>query len=181
MSWPGAVTRNDSLAPSGPGGSGPGPHAVIDALRLQPTWYYGGPETPGMFAAVIRACMAVATGMCRHVVVYRALNEATAWRTVTDRVATTPRASPARCSGCCRSGPSRAPPGWATGRRGTCTSSARRASSSRRSRSTDAQRPEEPEGRPAGRPDDGGLPVLEMIKRPAVPVRLRHRGRRRDP
>ena len=62
MSWPGAVTRNDSLAPSGPGGSGPGPHAVIDALRLQPTWYYGGPETPGMFAAVIRACMAVATG-----------------------------------------------------------------------------------------------------------------------
>ena len=72
MSWPGAVTRNDSLAPSGPGGSGPGPHAVIDALRLQPTWYYGGPETPGMFAAVIHACMAVATGMCRHVVVYRA-------------------------------------------------------------------------------------------------------------
>ena len=88
MSWPGAVTRNDSLAPSGPGGSGPGPHAVIDALRLQPTWYYGGPETPGMFAAVIHACMAVATGMCRHVVVYRALNEATAWRTVTDRVST---------------------------------------------------------------------------------------------
>jgi acetyl-CoA C-acetyltransferase len=61
---------------------------VIDALRLQPTWYYGGPETPGMFAAVIHACMAVATGMCRHVVVYRALNEATAWRTVTDRVST---------------------------------------------------------------------------------------------
>ena len=86
MSWPGAITRNDSLAPSGPGGSGPGPHAVIDALRLEPTWYYGGPETPGMFAAVIHACMAVATGMCRHVVVYRALNEATAWRTVTDRV-----------------------------------------------------------------------------------------------
>jgi acetyl-CoA acetyltransferase len=88
MSWPGAITRNESLAPSGPGGSGPGPHAVIDALRLKPTWYYGGPETPGMFAAVIHACMAVATGMCRHVVVYRALNEATAWRTVTDRVAT---------------------------------------------------------------------------------------------
>ena len=41
-----------------------------------------------MFAAVIHACMAVATGMCRHVLVYRALNEATAWRTVTDRVAT---------------------------------------------------------------------------------------------
>src|SRR4051794_41222534 len=52
MSWPGAITRNESLAPSGPGGSGPGPHAVIDALRLQPTWYYGGPGTAGKFVAV---------------------------------------------------------------------------------------------------------------------------------
>ena len=59
---------------------------MIDALRLNPTWYYGGPETPGMFAAVIHACMAVATGMCEHVLVYRALNEATVWRTVTERV-----------------------------------------------------------------------------------------------
>ena len=86
VSWPGAVSRAEGLAPSSPGSSGPGPHAVIDALRLHPTWYYGGPETPGMFAAVIHACMAVATGMCRHVLVYRALNEATVWRTVTDRV-----------------------------------------------------------------------------------------------
>src|SRR3954451_18702006 len=86
VSWPGAVSRADGLAPSSPGSSGPGPHAVIDALRLQPAWYYGGPETPGMFAAVIHACMAVATGMCKHVLVYRALNEATVWRTVTERV-----------------------------------------------------------------------------------------------
>ena len=86
ISWPGAVSRADGLAPSSPGSSGPGPHAVIDALRLNPTWYYGGPETPGMFAAVIHACMAVATGMCKHVLVYRALNEATVWRTVTERV-----------------------------------------------------------------------------------------------
>jgi acetyl-CoA acetyltransferase len=86
ISWPGAVSRADGLAPSSPGSSGPGPHAVIDALRLNPTWYYGGPETPGMFAAVIHACMAVATGVCKHVLVYRALNEATAWRTVTERV-----------------------------------------------------------------------------------------------
>src|SRR3954451_14116921 len=86
ISWPGAVSRADGLAPSSPGSSGPGPHAVIDALRLNPKWYYGGPETPGMFAAVIHACMAVATGMCRHVLVYRALNEATVWRTVTERV-----------------------------------------------------------------------------------------------
>jgi acetyl-CoA acetyltransferase len=41
-----------------------------------------------MFAAVIEGCMAVATGMCRHALVYRALNEATAWRINTQRVAT---------------------------------------------------------------------------------------------
>jgi acetyl-CoA acetyltransferase len=86
VSWPGAVSRADGLAPSSPGSSGPGPHAVIDALRLNTKWHYGGPETPGMFAAVIHACMAVASGLCRHVLVYRALNEATAWRTVSERV-----------------------------------------------------------------------------------------------
>lgn len=88
ISWPGAVTRAEGLAPSSPGSSGPGVHAVIDALRLNTSWYAAGPETPGMFAAVIHGCMAVASGMCRHVLVYRALNEATAWRTNPQRVAT---------------------------------------------------------------------------------------------
>jgi len=88
FSWPGAVTRAEGLAPSSPGSSGPGVHAVIDALRLDTNWYSAGPETPGMLAAVIHGCMAVASGMCRHVLVYRALNEATAWRTNTQRVAT---------------------------------------------------------------------------------------------
>jgi acetyl-CoA acetyltransferase len=86
VTWPGAVSRAEGLAPAGPGSSGPGVHSVIDALRLDTNWHYGGPETPGMFAAVIHACMAVASGLCRHVLVYRALNEATAWRTVTERV-----------------------------------------------------------------------------------------------
>jgi acetyl-CoA acetyltransferase len=84
--WPGAISRAEGLAPSGPGSSGPGVHDVIDALRLNTNWHYAGPETPGMLAAVIHACMAVASGLCRHVLVYRALNEATAWRTVTERV-----------------------------------------------------------------------------------------------
>jgi acetyl-CoA acetyltransferase len=86
VSWPGAVSRAEGLAPPGPGSSGPGVHAIIDALRLKTRWHYGGPETPGMFAAVINACMAVASGLCRHVLVYRALNEATAWRLATERV-----------------------------------------------------------------------------------------------
>ena len=42
------------------------------------------------------------------------------------------------------------------------------------------QRPAQPEGRAAGRPHDGRLSVLEDDQRPAVPVRLRHRRRRRD-
>ena len=33
ISWPGAVTRAEGLAPPGPGSSGPGPHAVMDAPR----------------------------------------------------------------------------------------------------------------------------------------------------
>jgi acetyl-CoA acetyltransferase len=90
ISWPGAISRAEGLAPASPGSSGPGVHAVIDALRLQTNWHYGGPETPGMFAAVIHACMAVASGLCRHVLVYRALHEDSAWRTVTERVASGP-------------------------------------------------------------------------------------------
>jgi acetyl-CoA acetyltransferase len=43
-----------------------------------------------MFAAVINACIAVASGLCRHVLVYRALNEATAWRRATERVSVNP-------------------------------------------------------------------------------------------
>ena len=76
-SWPGAISRAEGLAPSSPGSSGPGVHDVIDALRLDPNWHYAGPETPGMLAPVIQACMVVASGLCRHVLVYRALNEAT--------------------------------------------------------------------------------------------------------
>jgi acetyl-CoA acetyltransferase len=90
VSWPGAISRAEGLAPPGPGSSGPGVHAVIDALRLNVNWHYGGPETPGMLASVIQGCMAVASGMCRHVIVYRALNEATAWAQSTDRVAADP-------------------------------------------------------------------------------------------
>jgi acetyl-CoA acetyltransferase len=88
VSWPGAVSRAEGLAPPGPGSSGPGVHAIIDALRLSTNWHYGGPETPGMLASVIHGCMAVATGLCRHVLVYRALDEDTAWRASTERVAT---------------------------------------------------------------------------------------------
>ena len=181
VSWPGAVSRADGLAPSSPGSSGPGPHAVIDALRLQPTWYYGGPETPGMFAAVIHACMAVATGMCQHVVVYRALNEATVWRTVTDRVNTDAGGVTGAMQWMLPFG-AFSGPNWmglyAT--RHMHEYGTTREQLAAIALNAPPQRPAQPEGRPAGRPDDGRLPVVEDDQRPAVPVRLRHRGRRRD-
>ena len=181
ISWPGAVSRADGLAPSSPGSSGPGPHAVIDALRLNPTWYYGGPETPGMFAAVIHACMAVATGMCKHVLVYRALNEATVWRTVTERV----NSDAGGVAGAMQwmlpfgafSGPN-----WmglyAT--RHMHEYGTTREQLAAIALNAPPQRPAQPEGRAAGRPHDGRLSVVEDDQRPAVPVRLRHRRRRRD-
>ena len=86
ISWPGAVSRAEGLAPPGPGSSGPGAARRDRRAAPQRNWHYGGPETPGMLASVIQACMAVASGMCRHVLVYRALNEATAWRQSTERV-----------------------------------------------------------------------------------------------
>jgi acetyl-CoA acetyltransferase/uncharacterized OB-fold protein len=50
---------------------------IIDALRLQPTWINGGGETPGQIGALVAAMMAVAAGLCRHVIVYRTVWEAT--------------------------------------------------------------------------------------------------------
>jgi acetyl-CoA acetyltransferase len=58
--------------------SGPPTSAVQDALRLKVNWHYGGLEGPAQIGAVINACAAVATGLARHVVVYRTVTEATA-------------------------------------------------------------------------------------------------------
>jgi acetyl-CoA acetyltransferase len=62
----------------GDGFSGPGTPDVQDALRLQLDWHLGGGEGPGQIHAVIHACMAVATGLARHVLVYRTVTESTA-------------------------------------------------------------------------------------------------------
>jgi hypothetical protein len=43
VSWPGAISRAEGLAPSSPGSSGPGVHEVMDALRLSTNWHYAGP------------------------------------------------------------------------------------------------------------------------------------------
>ena len=49
-----------------------------DALRLNLNWFTGGVELPGQLGAVINACMAVACGLAKHVLVFRSVWEATA-------------------------------------------------------------------------------------------------------
>lgn len=61
-----------------PGFSGVGITEVQDALRLDLDWYAGGLESPGQLGSVVNACMAVATGLARHVLCFRTVWEATA-------------------------------------------------------------------------------------------------------
>ncbi|MDX6432244.1 MAG: hypothetical protein QOE54_4610, partial [Streptosporangiaceae bacterium] len=65
-----------------PGGSAGGMSeggvtAVEEALRIQPTWINGGGEFPGPSGSVVSAMLAVASGLCRHVLCFRTVWEAT--------------------------------------------------------------------------------------------------------
>ena len=51
--------------------------AVEEALRLRPTWINGGGDIPGPGGAVIAAMLAVAAGLCRHVLCFRTVWEST--------------------------------------------------------------------------------------------------------
>jgi len=61
-----------------PGFTGAGVTDVHDALRLELDWFSGGMERPGQLGAAIDACAAVATGLARHVLVFRSVWEGTA-------------------------------------------------------------------------------------------------------
>ncbi len=60
---------------AGMGMSEGGIAAVEEALRLHPTWVNGGGELPGPGGAVIAAMLAVASGLCRHVLCFRTVWE----------------------------------------------------------------------------------------------------------
>ncbi len=60
------------------GFSGASATEVHDALRLCLDWYDGGVETSGQLGSVVKACMAVATGLARHVLCFRSVWEGTA-------------------------------------------------------------------------------------------------------
>jgi acetyl-CoA acetyltransferase/uncharacterized OB-fold protein len=51
--------------------------ALEEALRIQPTWINGGGDLPGPGGAVIAAMLAVAGGLCRHVLCFRTVWEST--------------------------------------------------------------------------------------------------------
>jgi acetyl-CoA acetyltransferase/uncharacterized OB-fold protein len=51
--------------------------ALEEALRLHPVWINGGGELPGPGGAVITAALAVAAGLCRHVLCFRTVWEST--------------------------------------------------------------------------------------------------------
>src|SRR4029450_12861899 len=55
----------------GMGMSEGGVTAVEEALRLHPTWINGGGDIPGPGGSVIAAMLAVAGGLCRHVLCFR--------------------------------------------------------------------------------------------------------------
>jgi acetyl-CoA acetyltransferase/uncharacterized OB-fold protein len=69
-----------STYPGGEGGGGiaeGGITALEDTLRIRPTWYNGGGETFGPSGSVIAAMLAVASGLCRHVLCFRTVWQAT--------------------------------------------------------------------------------------------------------
>jgi acetyl-CoA acetyltransferase/uncharacterized OB-fold protein len=62
---------------AGMGVSEGGVTQMEEALRLRPTWINGGGELPGPGGAVIQAMLAVASGLCRHVLCFRTVWEST--------------------------------------------------------------------------------------------------------
>jgi acetyl-CoA acetyltransferase/uncharacterized OB-fold protein len=66
-----------------PGGAAAGGHseggvtALEESLRIRPTWFNGAMETPGQSGSVVAAMLAVAAGLCRHVLCFRTVWEST--------------------------------------------------------------------------------------------------------
>ena len=69
--WPGDNNNGNSFSPVGP-------NALIGTMGLHVNWYGGGYEGPGPLAGVINGAMAIAAGLCRHVLVFRTITEASA-------------------------------------------------------------------------------------------------------
>jgi acetyl-CoA acetyltransferase/uncharacterized OB-fold protein len=60
-------------SPGMPGVGSGGVRAVEQVLGVHPTWHSGGAEVPGQLGGVIAAMLAVAAGLCRHVLCFTAV------------------------------------------------------------------------------------------------------------
>jgi acetyl-CoA acetyltransferase len=67
-SWPGDNNNGEAFSPVGP-------NALIGTLGLKVNWFGGGYEGPGPLSGIINGAMAIATGLCRHVLVFRTITE----------------------------------------------------------------------------------------------------------
>ena len=67
--WPGDNQNGGSFSPVGP-------NALMSVLGLKVNWYGAGYEGPGPLTGVINGAMAIAAGLCRHVLVFRTITEA---------------------------------------------------------------------------------------------------------
>ncbi|MDC0403721.1 thiolase family protein [Porticoccaceae bacterium] len=66
--WPGDNNNGDAFSPVGP-------NALIGTLGLKVNWFGGGYEGPGPIAGIINGAMAIAAGLCNHVLVFRTITE----------------------------------------------------------------------------------------------------------
>jgi acetyl-CoA acetyltransferase len=62
----------------GPGFSGPSLTDVYDAMGLEVNLLMGNYEGPAQLGPIVNACLAISSGLARHVVVYRTVTEASA-------------------------------------------------------------------------------------------------------
>jgi acetyl-CoA acetyltransferase len=88
--YPGKSSEGGGIAPVGT------TDAMV-ALGLNPVWLASSAEGHGHMGAMIQAIMAVATGLCRHVLVFRTVAQATA--RMTSRASTLLTGSGARVDG----------------------------------------------------------------------------------
>jgi acetyl-CoA acetyltransferase/uncharacterized OB-fold protein len=76
-----------------------GATVLEEALRLHPTWINGGVDMPGPGGSIIAAAMAVAAGLCRHVLCFRTVWESTFATLVAQGKSTGGHATVGRVSG----------------------------------------------------------------------------------
>jgi acetyl-CoA acetyltransferase len=69
--YPGKSLEGGGIAPVGT-------TEVMLALGIAPVWMSSSGEGPGHMTAIFQAVMAIATGLCRHVLVFRTVAQATA-------------------------------------------------------------------------------------------------------